>query len=160
MGWGGVEMAKPCSWSNPLEKQELTWRRCNVTSKMRCRCGFATNPLRNRTFFEVPNLQIMQKNAGEIENHNGIGPENWHESSKKLVKRMIAKIPIIKKTLFYTDEKPGGSYIHLYRWFCHQKAWYFIAIVFSKWHTLGCLQLRLMVPACTTCPLEPNDGLP
>ena len=43
------------------KKLDLTWRRCNVTSKMRCRCGFAANPLRNRSFFQVPNLQIMQK---------------------------------------------------------------------------------------------------
>ena len=79
-----VEMAKPCSWSSPFEKKmDPTWRRCNVTSKMRCRCGFATNQLRNKSFFQVPNLQFMQKNAGEIVNRSGMGPENWHASSKK-----------------------------------------------------------------------------
>ena len=66
-----------------LKKLDLTWRRCNVTSKMRCRCGFAANHLRNRSFFQVPNLQIMQKNTGEIVEHSGIDPENSHASSKK-----------------------------------------------------------------------------
>ena len=32
--------------------------------------------------------------------------------AKNPVKRMIAKIPIIKKTLFFTDEKqPGGMFM-------------------------------------------------
>ena len=113
--WGGVGWR----WQSHvhgqalLKKQKLTWRRCNVTSKMRCRCGFAANPLRNRSFFPVPNLQIMQNFTGEIVEHSGIDPENSHASSKKPCKTHDCQDSNYQKTLFYTDGKqPGGLFMY------------------------------------------------
>ena len=82
--------------------QELIQQRCNVTGKMRWCCGFTTNHSRKRTVFRMQNLQHKQENSlKRTSNH-----------AKNIVKHMIAKIPMMKKNVFYTHGKqPGGQFM-------------------------------------------------
>ena len=104
-------MAKPCSWSNPLEKNWILLG-ADVTSPAKCAAAVVSQPTTYETsrFFKCQICNLCRKTQVKLQITVQWALKIDMHQPKNPVKCMIAKIPIIKKTLFYTDEKqPGGN---------------------------------------------------